>query len=82
MFGRANHLRKKEGAIYSLAINVAVGAENADRIFRFKLEPDNPVEGQRLVFLSWWPENRIFRLPGNFRLEISGQPLRNEMPGP
>ena len=51
MLGRAHPRMKKEGAIYRSAINVAVGAENADRIFRFKLELDNPVSGQRLVFL-------------------------------
>ena len=51
MLGRANPRMKKEGAIYRSAINVAVGAENADRLFRFKLEPDNPVSGQRLVVL-------------------------------
>ena len=28
------------GAIYSQAINVAVWAENAERIFRFKYEPE------------------------------------------
>ena len=39
------------GAINSHAINVAVGAENATRIFRFKLEPDYPVGSQRLVFV-------------------------------
>ena len=26
-------------------------AGNANRIFRFKVEPDNPVDSQRLVFL-------------------------------
>ena len=43
MLGRADPLRKKEGAIYSLAINVVVGAGKLDRIFRFKLESDIPV---------------------------------------
>ena len=43
-------LGKKEGYLYPLK-NMAVGAENADRIFWFKLEPDNPVEGQWQVFL-------------------------------
>ena len=37
-------LGKKEGYLYPLK-NMAVGAENDTRIFRFKLEPDYPVSG-------------------------------------
>ena len=38
------NLGKKEGYLYPLK-NIAVGAENDTRIFRFKLEPDYPVGG-------------------------------------
>ena len=40
---RANPRKKEEGAIYRVALNVAVGAGKPDRKFRFKFEPDIPV---------------------------------------
>ena len=43
MLERANPRRKKEGAIYSPAINVTVGAGKHDRNFRYKFEPEIPV---------------------------------------
>ena len=46
------------GAIYSQAINVAVWVENADWIFRFKFEPDNPVGGKQPGFISDLVDNR------------------------
>ena len=52
---------RERGAIYSQAINVAVWAENADRIFWFKFEPDNPVGGQRPGFTSDLVDNRKIR---------------------
>ena len=48
------------------------GVQKTDRNFRFKLEPDIPVA------LSGVDLNRKFRLPGNFRLEISGYLLQRE----